>query len=314
MGAGVLTRAKSIVKHPSLWVPPQALPRIYGVVIGNCQAQPLTTILNALQGQIRFLQVPAVHLIRSSEVGKLHRLLERAAVCALQPISNNYRQMPLGEEQLSDHLPRSAAVVRFPSLYYSGLHPYQCYVRGQNGMNIGAPLVGYHDLRALFAASRTSEMIEALNMVETVENKAKIAEAARQSIALLRDRESSLDVAISDCIDQSDGTTFYTMNHPSDYLLLATAKRILAHLEVPATKRWQSSETPLLGALRAPVESSVARALELVTEHDDTWHVDGRTYSRDEVMIGYMRWLFQNPDVVQVGVERHLSAAEELGI
>ena len=91
------------------------------LVIGNCQAEALRQILDAVGDRpYRTVLVPPVHEIEASDLPHLEVLLRQTAVLSCQPIRDDYRGLPLGTGQLAAVLPAAATVLRWsPSKFAS---------------------------------------------------------------------------------------------------------------------------------------------------------------------------------------------------
>ena len=123
------------------------------LVIGNCQAEALRQILDAVGDRpYRTVLVPPVHEIEASDLPHLEVLLRQTAVLSCQPIRNDYRDLPLGTGQLAAVLPAAATVLRWPVIRYAGLYPFQVIVRRPADRSVVPPPVPYHDLRTIAAA------------------------------------------------------------------------------------------------------------------------------------------------------------------
>ena len=91
------------------------------------------------------------------ELHLIEKLLPRVDVLIAQPVSDGYRGMGLGTNELRARLRPDARVVRWPVAYFEGLYPFQVYVnRLGSAVGASAPITDYHDLRLLFAAWRAA--------------------------------------------------------------------------------------------------------------------------------------------------------------
>ena len=120
------------------------------MVIGNCQADVYRDLLRT-SAEVRVVDVRPVYEMTADDLPGLETDLARTDVLIVQPVRDDYRDLPLGHRQLAARLPASATVVLTPVLRYAGLHPYQVLVRPPHDRSLVPPIAPYHDLRAIVA-------------------------------------------------------------------------------------------------------------------------------------------------------------------
>src|SRR5699024_7344007 len=103
--------------------------------------------------EVRVVDVRPVYEMTADDLPGLEADLARTDVLIVQPVRDDYRDLPLGHRQLAARLPASATVVLTPVLRYAGLHPYQVLVRPPHDRSLVPPIAPYHDLRAIVAAA-----------------------------------------------------------------------------------------------------------------------------------------------------------------
>jgi hypothetical protein len=277
------------------------------IVYGNCQADALR---RTLLGSPEFARtwttarLPGVHEVESGDVPALRRLFGRADLVITQQVRDDYRQLPLGTAQVLAHVPASAQVLRYPSMYYEGLHPYHVYVHATGELGTPAPLTeGYHDLRHLYAASRGWDLDDAAAWLrEFVGDATAVTRMAQTSLEQLIQRGGETDGPIGHVVSALGGASFHTVNHPSNRVLHESARAL-------------DCTTELLGLTRAPVDPTVLRALGHEVE-DETpgWTVNGRRIGQQDVLAAHLEFYARRPEVVATGLEEHRARMEPLGL
>ena len=289
------------------------------VIYGNCQAEALLQVLKQRPGFVqdfRLVSIPPVQSLRPGDLPRVQRLLGRADLFVCQGVRDNYRQLPIGSGQMGALLPMGATVVRFPSMFYSGLHPYHAYVHASSELGTAIPLTdSYHDLRHLAAAGRGLQGEAALDWLHTfVGDPAVIRDLAEAGIRGLAEREKTLDVSISEVLRPLRCNAFHTLNHPSNAVLAHVADQIAAAAGAAAGAR-TSIGPEILGFLRAPVEADVASALALTVPPGATgWNSHGRAFTADEVCLAHLDWYRDHPDVLAAGLAEHADRLDTLGL
>ncbi|MFJ6653285.1 WcbI family polysaccharide biosynthesis putative acetyltransferase [Microbacterium sp. NPDC091313] len=263
----------------------------FGVVVGNCQAESLRITLTS--PDVPTVRVPAVHELTADDAGRLHGLLARAAFLVVQPIHDDYHDLPLGTRQLRAALPAGAACVVVPNVRFAGLHPFQAALRVP-GVDEDPPVVAYHDVRVLAEAA-------GLPLGERLGRDAVRAIAA-ESVAELRRREQATDVAASDLFTAPDFALMRTVNHPGNAVWMPLAERVLAALGTgtPPTDPGR----PLLAAVQAPREEWVIEAWGSSEPPRDHWVVEGAPVAADEVSAAHREWYRAHPEVVTSALTR----------
>jgi hypothetical protein len=281
------------------------------VVIGNCQAEALRLALDTVPDRpYRTVRVPPVHELEAADLPHLDALLGRAAVLLSQPIRADYRDLPLGTDQLAAALPAAATVVRWPVIRYAGLYPFQVIVRRPADRSVVPPPVPYHDLRTIAAALDGRSPTDPWDVeVEPARFRA-VAEASAAGLAERERRDT--DVAVSDVLASAGCDAAHAINHPGNTVLSALAARVLAEMGIHG--RPELGETPLLGSVYVPLEQRVLDALNLTGQARATWWFHGETLDPDWVHRVQMDWYQDNLDFLQLTVDRHRATMDLLGL
>lgn len=295
--------------RPSGAPPPEDKP--LWLVWGNCQAEALRQVLDAVPGRpFRTARVPPVHELNGGDLRHLDELLANTAVLLSQPIRPGYRNLGIGTADLAERLPDAARVVRWPVIRYAGLHPFQAIVRHPADRSVNPPCVPYHDLRTIAAARAGRPSCEPWDIEVSGDQLRAVATA---SIDELAERERrGCDVGVSDVLASHGAATANTINHPGNPVFDDLARRVLDHLDVRLDTAPMTE--PLLGSVLAPLEPRVLRALDLEAPPRRDWHFHGSVLTVDEVHQVQMAWYQRNPDYLELAVDRHGSTMAVLGL
>lgn len=290
---------------------PQPEDRPLWLVVGNCQAEALRRVLDGVPDRpYRTARIPPVHELEAGDLPFLRTLLADTAVLISQPIRQNYRDLPIGTADLTAALRPEAAVVRWPVIRYAGLYPFQVIVRHPADRSVTPPVVPYHDLRTLVAARDGLGVGDPWDVEVGAEAIRAVAEA---SVAELARREArDTDVGVSDVLLRHGADAAHTINHPGNPVLVDLASRILALRDVAATPA--APPRPLLSSVYAPLEERVLRAHGISALPRDQWRVDDDEITPQQVHEAQLRWYRDNPDYIDLAVERHGPVMELLGL
>lgn len=287
------------------------------VVWGNCQAAPTADLLRAplAAAGCEIVDVPPVFLASGDDVRRVREVLADAAALVSQPVRDEYATPGCGTRQLAALLPDDARLVTFPVAFDTRAFPYQVNAHGGDGERVTAPLTDYHDLRILDAAARGWTVEQTVRQWPQPAADA-VRRATDASRAELRRREGEIDVPVSDLIDELGPAALFTITHPTNALLAAQARRILAALGLPADA--DPIDVPAreyLGERRAPLEPAVAAALGWPV--DDTrseWIVRGDAVPLADVVAAHLQRYAERPDVVTDSLRRHAGRRALLGL
>ncbi|WP_285025452.1 WcbI family polysaccharide biosynthesis putative acetyltransferase [Plantibacter sp. ME-Dv--P-122b] len=265
------------------------LPPAFGVVLGNCQAESLRTVMDAPDR--RFVRVPAVHEMTAEDAERLHEVVGAAHTVVSQPVRDDYHGLRLGTRQVTAST--RGRVLTVTPVRFGGLHPFQAAVRVP-GVEENPPIVAYHDVRTLAAAV-------GLSCASRLQPDA-VRAIGRASVEELRRREVVTDVAVSDLFDSVTADHARTVNHPGNAIWLPLGARILdllgAHGGVTDPGR------PLLNAVRAPLLPEVVDAWSLPDEPRDHWIIEGVEVDDAEVRAAHTGWYASHPEFVAAAVDR----------
>lgn len=265
------------------------LPTDFGVVLGNCQAESLRTVMDAPER--RFVRVPAVHEMTAEDARRLHDVVGAAHTVVSQPVRDDYHGLPLGTRQVAAST--SGRVLTVTPVRFGGLHPFQAAVRVP-GVEENPPIVAYHDVRTLAAAA-------GLPVASALQPDA-VRAIGRASVEELRRREAATDVPVSDLFDSVTADHARTVNHPGNAIWLPLGARVLETLGAPGGVT--DPGRPLLNAVRAPIAPEVVDAWSLTDEPRDHWILEGVEVDDAEVRAAHTDWYASHPEFVAAAVDR----------
>lgn len=279
------------------------------VAWGNCQAEALRLLLDTgpadPDSPVRSVRVPPVHEITATDLRHLRRLLAGADVLLAQPVTNGYRELPLGTRQVGALLPRSARIVRWPVLFDAAPYPFQVLARVPGAGD--PPLVPYHDLRTLVQA-HTGRRPRTPSAPEPYR---ELAERSRQALAAREEAHGTVRVSQALANRAPDG--FHTINHPGNPVLVAAALAVQRELGLP-----QAAADPgriLLSSVLTPHEPEVFAALGLPPgEGRDRWVLAGEPVDDGQVREAHLEFYRRNPAFVTEGLRRHADTLATLGL
>ncbi|MFG6475158.1 WcbI family polysaccharide biosynthesis putative acetyltransferase [Microbacterium sp. P06] len=262
-----------------------------GVIVGNCQAESLRIVVDGPATPT--VRVPPVHELTAHDVPHLQRLIARASFLAVQPIRDDYHDLPLGTRQLVGLLRPTARAVTVPIVRYTGLYPFQWVIRVPEVTTM-PPFVDYLDVRELALAAGLPLPAQL--------DPAGVRAVAEDSLAELRRREGDLDVAASDLFAQPTFDHMRTVNHPGNPIWLGLGARVLEALGSSAAPT--DPGRPILNGVQAPREAWVADAWDLDEEPRDDWSIDGARVPSAEVRAAQGAWYRDNPVYIERAIAR----------
>lgn len=277
------------------------------VVHGNCQAEALRVLCSAALGDdVTSVRLPPVFELEAADMDDFVALIRRTSYFVTQPIVDDYRGLPLGSAQVRALLPESATSVTVPVMRWAALHPTQVIVRAPG---VGdPPVVPYHDLRVLVAASRGDRTVDLVQPSSAAVR--AVRDISRDQLRIRQDHHDTVDAVAE--FEAAGGAATWTINHPQNEVLRGVAARILERLGVAADVA--DPGRVLLSTTMAPVSGATLAALDLKGEQRSSWVHQGRDITEEEVSAGQLAWYAENPQVVAAGLRRHAQTLNALGI
>ena len=270
-------------------------PRI--IIVGNCQAFPLSVFLRNTFNDSGVWHSQYVHLATKDDVSELSKRLETADLLVVHRIQEGYRNnIGLDSRNLRTHLPTASQAVIIPTLHYEGYYPWIGYSQQQqqddaSNTEIRSPLGVYHDFLAMSAAQKRLDPRLILKHDVHTEVINKLRENHRESIKQLQLREQDCDVAISDWIDARHRLLplFHTVNHPAKATLDELSTRLFAAIDFCSAATLNLSDPhDHLGELTIPIHPWVSQALKLGPWAESWGQNSGsRLRSEDQMLQSY---------------------------
>ncbi|WP_312719212.1 WcbI family polysaccharide biosynthesis putative acetyltransferase [Mobilicoccus sp.] len=279
------------------------------VIHGGPQADPLRRLLVS-DADAPYVAVSATSAddLTAADLPTFARLLNHADAFICERLPRGYRGLPIGFDDLLKHLRPGIPIVTFPRVGYAGLHPFQVGRDPAAGLP-DPPLVPYHDLRSVAAAEKTVPPEQARHTFPSAQ---VIREFAAWQLLRIRREESHTDCAIAGSVRGAGLEAVHTVDRPGNTLLLRLARDILAALGVDDTV--VDPTTLLYGQYRSPVDPRIAEALGTPEPDTDTWRVNGKELTLDEIRDAQIAWYRGHPEVAKAVVAAEAPRMDLLGL
>lgn len=222
------------------------------VVVGNCQARPIATLLEAMSDEIEVTKVAIVHLLNSDQEAEYKPFFEEADYIIAQLVNDEYPCEFVRTKNLASRF--SDKLIKIINIFSKIDFP-NWYSLNYGDEKLIGPLDIYHN-KVIYDSWKKGlsipETITSLRDNSLLINKKKGCE----SILKLKEREMEADVLISDIIEtESQNRLFHIYNHPSNFLLSIYSTRILKKLAVSyKTLEADNNVQEYLGRISIPEE------------------------------------------------------------
>ncbi len=224
-------------------------------IIGNCQTESLTNFLfsnNNFKNIYEYIEVKPIYLMNENELNYFYTYtLIELDLIIIQPINEDFNgNIKYSTKTILNNTKNDCISILIPSLYFDFYHPYLCYLNGEHG-KIQDP-IDYHDkiLIKLYLANKelSNEAIieKYMNIFnnEIFINNSMCNDNLKLALDNIEDRENNFkDYIVNNtkCIYSYDfiknnyqqKLLFYSVNHPSKYLLSYLSDEILKYLKIP---------------------------------------------------------------------------------
>lgn len=279
------------------------------VIHGGPQADPLRRILTTdVHAPYIAVSATSADELTAADLPTFLRLLNHADAFICENLPRGYRGLPIGFEDLLPHLRPGIPVVTFPRVGYAGLHPFQVGRDPAAGLP-DPPLVPYHDLRSVAAATETVPPEQARH---TFPSDQVIREFAAWQLLRIRREESRTDVSIAGSVRSAGLEAVHTVDRPGNILLLTIARDILAALDAEDTII--DPTAVLYGQYRSPVDPRIAQALGTPVPETDTWSANGKDLTLEEIRDAQIAWYREHPEVAKAVVAAEAPRMDLLGL
>lgn len=197
--------------------------------LGNCQAQALESWAMQAGDLLYVVCFPPVWLIEQEHADRMIEQIESCDFLFAQRLSDNFARPELATSRLKERYGHK--LVSWPNAYFDGYFPGISY-RYHPGGRILGPLDEYHwdPIEANFLAGRG--VAECVREMESEAIFERIADPVGDSLRRLSERETGLDVIISDYIawGLQHERMFYSMNHPVNSLMRELMDRMFGEI------------------------------------------------------------------------------------
>ncbi len=218
------------------------------LVIGNCQARPVSQIL----GQTGFfdcLEPIILHLAGNDMRAEHENRIGSADLILAQLTADSFPIAHLQSTRLRARLGNK--VIVWPNMFYSGQQPFARYITLAGGERLLGPLEATHDLRFFWDwwQDRHGPDIRPRLPVGTL-----MQEISEVSLRMLQNREANCDVSISDVIltHCQIRRLFFTFNHPTRFLTSALCDRVRSPIGLLALHANQPQDSEPLDRYMIP--------------------------------------------------------------
>ena len=114
------------------------------VVVGNCQARPIASLLEKMSDEIEVTKIAIVHLLQKGQESEYKKNFEEADYILTQVIADNYPCEFVTTRDLRGKY--GGKVVTIVNLFSKKQHPDWIYLRDDNRKHLLGPLQEYHNL------------------------------------------------------------------------------------------------------------------------------------------------------------------------
>lgn len=278
------------------------------IVHGGPQADPLRRLLfSATDAPYIVASTPSADSVSEEQVRYLRRLVAEADAFITEPLPAGYLGKPVGMDDLVPFLRPGTPVITFPRVHFEGLHPYQVGV-GPGGTQT-PPIVPYHDLRTIAAVSGHTDRERAWGGGASAR---ALRECAAWSLVRMRLTEANTDIRVADSVRNAGASAVHTVDRPGNALIVQIARSVQEALGV--TVGVPESKVDLLGQCRVPVSAEVAEALGFEAPTTNTWSINGKELSIEEVDEEQTRWYHDHPGILRTLLAHQHARMDLLGV
>lgn len=201
------------------------------LVVGNCQARPLSLLLDLMVPDATVLEPVVVQLVRPRDEAPVLSRMAEADVILAQLVGPAYRAECVRTNVLKDRF--GDRVHSWVNLYWRGQNPELVYKRELSSPLL--PLGDYHIEAVYEGWSQGADAARvAARLADRDWNAERYGNVGQASLHELAERERLADAQITDVIASAGSSRrlFFTMNHPTLELLSLYAVRLLRAIGV----------------------------------------------------------------------------------
>lgn len=198
-------------------------------IYGNCQSQPLSRIIQRLTaGKLNVIHPETpVHLLTDADEPRFRKVIEYVDIFIYQHITSDKYEWRKSEKIIQT-LNSDTKAISIPSLYFDAYFDSTISI-DHPPMNSFIP---YHNKLILDCYIKGLTINETLDKFINNTNVDVSKDRFKESLASLQRREETVDIKISDYIEKNflNSRLFWTVNHPTNELLIEVAKRIIKYI------------------------------------------------------------------------------------
>ncbi|WP_201616732.1 WcbI family polysaccharide biosynthesis putative acetyltransferase [Psychrobacter immobilis] len=264
------------------------------VVVGNCQARPIASVLEKMSDEINITKVAIVHLLKSEEEAEYRKSYQEADYIVAQLVAPNYPCVFVTTEYLKKNYGNK--VITIVNLFSKVQHPDWLYIRDSQRIHLLGPLEEYHNATIIkcWAFNKTIADTK-LILNHSLFNEYEYSKERENSLEQLKLKEISADVKICDFIDSD---MFWTFNHPKSILLIEYANRIFKRLSYEKPKEVESKQESL-GKVKIP--TNIATKDKAASNF---FEVKGSKFSQEDVITRFFSIYNDNRSLIYDSLEK----------
>lgn len=265
------------------------------LLCGNCVTACIPqffSLNDEFNKRYELIESKPIFMIQPQDVEIVKKQTKECDVFITQPIvGGKYADLGIDTASIKKILKPTAQLIVMPVPYFSGYFPEQFYLHDKSGALIGefseitkspAP---YHNkivFKGFINGLSEDNVLDSLYQ-DNCFPPDFLKKNLKDTLDELRVREQSTDFGISDFIEENykDHRLFYTLNHPTNYLLNYLCERLLSLLDIAKNSYKGHLLPPLdhepLDFIVTPILPSVVKSLELSGEvllNNEKYHIE----------------------------------------
>lgn len=237
------------------------------LILSNCQGRPLAHAWKAMRPEDRVSRayIPEFD-VDSTLASRFLEVAKRADLLLYIPVSEDYPASFVRKSNISV-LP-TPVKIRIPCLFFPALHPDLVYIKLDEGGCLSGPMSDYHSLavaRSFLQGLPVAEALENLRNAAAIDQ-AEVETGVDESLRNLYQRESECDVSVSDLINQDfrKHLLFYSINHPTNTLIVGLLERVFRLLGLTHAKLMPAALLPTMACGPVwPIDQILADTMRL---------------------------------------------------
>lgn len=201
-------------------------------IIGNCQAQTLTSLSITLDLPVDPVVLPAVFDRASFDDDHIRQTIESCDYVFNQLVSDSFPVEFVRPDAVKASFGKRAFA--WPNIYFDGYFPTVGYMYAPDGTKVTGPLSDYHFEPILHAWAADRDPGETWAELNEGRAPGLSLTPAEDAFSRLKIRERRADLRISDFLIERfrHQQLFYSMNHPSNEVMIEMLKRMMTAIDV----------------------------------------------------------------------------------